>query len=132
SPVLEPGHSPKGKASKGPRGEPKQRKRGKKHFGVALADIIGAGLLSPPVRLFREYRGKLMEAMLLPDSGVEFQGKRFDSCSTAAEFARSTITGRKMNTNGWSFWQYLDANGKKLLLLDVRERFLRTKGQGGS
>src|SRR5262249_12712283 len=100
------------------------------HFGIALADIIAAGLLAPPVRLFREYKGQLMEAMVLPDGRVEYQGKRFDSCSTAAEFARSTMTGRPMNTNGWVFWQYLDTNGKKLMLTDARERYLRMKDQG--
>jgi hypothetical protein len=72
----------------------------------------------------------MMEAKLLPDGAVEFDGTRFDSCSTAAETARSTITGRKMNTNGWSFWQYQDANGKTLTLFDARERFLKAKGEG--
>ena len=41
----------------------------------------------------------------------------------------STITGLKMNTNGWVFWQYHDA-GKTLTLSDAREKFLALKGQG--
>jgi hypothetical protein len=130
SPVPDSPVQPERARPKRPKGERRLHKERKKRFGVALADIIAAGLLSTPVRLFREYRGQLMEATLRPDGGVEFQGKRFDSCSTAAEFARSTITGRRMNTNGWQFWQFLDTTGNKLMLLDVRERYLRTKDQG--
>jgi hypothetical protein len=130
SPSPVPVAPPEGAVVKRQRAERRQRTHGKKHFGVALADLIAARLLAPPVRLFREYKGQLMEAVVLPDGRVEYQGKRFDSCSTAAEFARSTMTGRQMNTNGWVFWQYLDTNGKKLLLTDARERYLRMKDQG--
>jgi predicted type IV restriction endonuclease len=44
---------------------PKRQQEGKIRYEVRLADIIGAELLSPPVRLFRRYRGKVMEATLL-------------------------------------------------------------------
>lgn len=99
-----------------------------KVYGVSLAEIIRAGLISPPVRLFRKYMGSVLEATLLPDGSVEFQGKNYPTCSTAAEHARSTKTGRRMNTNGWSFWQYLDGNGKKQTLFDAREKFLAVNG----
>jgi hypothetical protein len=101
----------------------------KKHFGVSLARLIETGYLSPPLRLFRKYKARMMQATLFPDGSVEFQGTRYSSCSTAAETARSTVTGRLMNTNGWSFWQFEDAKGKKETLLDVRDRYLRTEGQ---
>jgi hypothetical protein len=60
---------------------------------------------------------------------VEFNGAPYDSCSTAAETARGSITGRKMHTNGWTFWQYVGADGKTHLLADARERFLAMKGK---
>ena len=106
---------------------PKREQKGKKHFGISLAKLIDEAYLSPPIRLFRKYRGRMMEATLFPDGSVEFQGKRYPSCSTAAETARSTVTGRRMNTNGWSFWQYEDEKGKKETLLDVRERYLNSE-----
>jgi hypothetical protein len=59
---------------------------------------------------------------------VEFQGTIYDSCSTAAEAARATITGRKMNTNGWVFWQYAKPDGKPEILSEARQRFLAMKG----
>ena len=67
---------------------------------VDLEDLIVAGLVQPPLRLFRRYKGRLLEATLRPDGKVEFQGETYDSCSTAADFARSTVTGRRMSTNG--------------------------------
>jgi hypothetical protein len=102
----------------------RREQRGKKYFGIALTKLIEEGYLSPPIRLFRKYKGRMMEATLLADGSVEFLGQRYASCSTAAETARSTVTGRPMNTNGWGFWQYADENGKILTLSDAREKFL--------
>lgn len=102
----------------------RQRKEGKVRYEVRLTDIIAAGLLLPPVKLFRKYKGKVMEAFLLPDGAVEFGQERYRTCSTAAEIARSTVTGRKMNTNGWVFWQYLGTDGKARTLAEVRRAFL--------
>jgi hypothetical protein len=109
------------------RNEPAKAAGKKKHFGVSLSDVIRAGLLSPPLKLFRKYKGQMMEATLLADGSVEMRGTRYPSCSTAAEIARSFVTGQKMNTNGWDFWQYLDVKGKKATLFDVREMYLARK-----
>jgi hypothetical protein len=71
----------------------------------------------------------MVEAKLLADGQIEFQGVRFASCSTAAEQARATVTGRRMNTNGWAFWQFLDAKGNKCTLDSVRKAFAAIKSQ---
>ena len=107
------------------------KERRREHPSVSLADLISASLISPPLTLFRKYKGKLLEATLLPDGGVECEGKHFDSCSTAADYARSTVTGRRMHTNGWVFWQHTDAAGKKVTLADTRGKFLAMKGVQG-
>ena len=88
---------------------------------VSLVDILNASLLHAPIRLFREYKGQMVEATLLADGQIEFQGVCFASCSTAAEQARATVTGRRMNTNGWAFWQFLDVKGNKCTLDGVRK-----------
>jgi hypothetical protein len=126
-----PGSARQGKSSpKAPRAKVQQkRKDGKAKYDVRLSDIIAAAMLSPPLKLFRKYKGKMMEATLLPDGSVEFGETRYNSCSTAAETARSTITGRRMNTNGWVFWQFLAPDGKKLTLGDVRRAFLSKKAR---
>ena len=51
----------------------------------------------------------------------------YESCSAAADSARSTVTGQKMNTNGWTFWQFTDKDGEMKPLFDARQRFLEMK-----
>jgi len=99
-------------------------KKKRQSLGVTLEQVVQGGLLPTPLKLFRKYKGKLMQAVLNSDGSVEFGGQRFSSCSSAAEFARSTVTGRKMNTNGWSFWRYTDADQKRRELLHARKLFL--------
>jgi hypothetical protein len=65
-----------------------------------------------------------LEATLQPDGQVEFEGTVYRTCSTAAEQARATVTGRKMNTNGWAFWQFDSAGGIPKTLEAVRAQFL--------
>jgi hypothetical protein len=90
--------------------------------GATLADVITAGHLAPPVKLFRLYKGTMLEATLLPDGVVEFQGQRYDTCSAAAEAALESATGQRLNANGWTFWQYRGADRKKLTLRDARRQ----------
>jgi hypothetical protein len=68
-----------------------------------------------------------MEATLLADGSVELRGKSYPTCSHAAAVARSLITGEEMHTNGWSFWQSLDGNGKAKTLFDAREKYLESR-----
>jgi hypothetical protein len=93
---------------------------------VSLASLIRSGALILPLQLFRHYKGHDLKATLLPDGKVEFRGAVYDTCSTAAEHARAVVTGRKMNTNGWVFWQFVDQAGRKRQLDHVRQQFLAT------
>jgi hypothetical protein len=129
-----PTPSPKVRKSAGAvpsRRSPKRSKSQEKkaHFGVSLKDLIHADFLKPPLRLFRTYKGKVLEATLHPDGTVEFLGTRYPSCSTAAEAARGSVTGRRMNTNGWVFWQFREGQGQPHELIEVRQRYLESKGQ---
>jgi predicted type IV restriction endonuclease len=108
---------------------PKGPKGRRTNFQVKLADVIAAGLLKPPLTLFRKYKGKRMEATLLADGRVDFQGTVYKTGSTAAEVARSNVTGRKMNTNGWAFWQYAGGDGKTKELTAARNEYLATKSR---
>lgn len=102
----------------------------RKYLGkVTLTDLISASLLSPPLKLFRKYKAHRLEATLRPDGMVEFNGKTYDSCSTAAEYARGTVTGRKMNTNGWVFWQYEDADLQTRTLDHARKKLFVMRGK---
>jgi hypothetical protein len=98
---------------------------------VELVQLITAGVLPTPLRLFRNYKGTLVEASLLADGRVQFAGTTYDTCSRAAEVARETVTGRRMNTNGWAFWQFDASAGKVTTLEPVRAAFL-TLGSGST
>jgi hypothetical protein len=100
--------------------------------GGPLAALIRAGVLVPPLKLFRKYKGTRLEATLLAGGAIEFQGQRYDTCSAAATAARATVAGRQMNTNGWTFWQYQGAGGKKLTLHDARQQVAPSRGKGTS
>jgi hypothetical protein len=94
---------------------------------VTLADVIQAGVIVPPLKLFRKYKGQPLEATLLPDGKVGFRGVQYDSCSNAASAARQTVVGKPMSTNGWDFWQYRDEAGKRLCLNDARSQLIKTR-----
>lgn len=119
SQFKQPLDRPPGKRSKVNRGD----------LGVSLAGLLAAGYLAAPLVLFRQYNGRRLEATLLPDGKVEFEDNVYDSCSKAAEAARTTVTGRRMNTNGWVFWQYAGDQGQPLCLDDARQRFRKAKGK---
>jgi predicted type IV restriction endonuclease len=77
---------------------------------ITLAALIAAKILPAPLKLFRKTKGQTVEADLLPDGKVRFQGVDYPSCSQAAGVARGQITGSGPKpTNGWVFWQYRDA-----------------------
>jgi predicted type IV restriction endonuclease len=104
--------------------------KSKAHIGVSLSDLIRTGYLAAPLRLFRRYKGATLEATMLPDGSVEYQGERYRSGSTAADIARASVTGRRMNTNGWVFWQFDGPNGKPVELGEARSRYLEDNQKG--
>lgn len=110
---------PTGEETKGPK-KPVDAAAGE----VTLAEIITSGVPTAPCRLFREYKGRTLEATLLADGAVEFQGKRHKTCSAAGAAARATISGKEMATNGWAFWYFQDADGQATELRTARDRYV--------
>jgi hypothetical protein len=92
---------------------------------ITLQELIEAGLLKPPLSLFRKYKGRRVEALLTAEGAVEFQGKKYHACSAAAEAARRAVTGKSMNTNGWEFWHYDGGGGRPRTLDWAREELRR-------
>lgn len=102
-----------------------------KMLGISLKDVIDAGFLKAPLKLMVHYKGRDLEAQLQPDGTVTFQGEHYKTCSTAAECARGTVTGRRMNTNGWIFWKYRDQSGKLVVLDVARKEYLKRESKRG-
>ena len=78
-----------------------------KMLGVTLADVIGAGLLKPPLKLTVRYKGQHAEAELMSDGAVRFRGTTYNSPSMAGGAAKRELAGRSTGgADGWKFWRY--------------------------
>jgi tetratricopeptide (TPR) repeat protein len=105
----------------------RRKRKARAKYAATLAEVIASGLIDVPVSLFRRYKATRLEARLLANGKVEFQGIEYDTCSNAADAARGTVTGQRMNTNGWTFWRYRDGRGEIRTLDDARQHVLRMK-----
>ncbi|MCK6462182.1 MAG: hypothetical protein L6Q95_20045, partial [Planctomycetes bacterium] len=117
-------------------GEPAPRRRRKAAKtdtpGVAVRDLIDAGLVKPPVDLFCTYKGKEVRAHIEPDGRIRFGDQVVDSLSTAAGMARVSVAGkfpgRKYpQTNGWDFWHFRDEGGRLRSIGDLRQEIRRRR-----
>ena len=117
-----------------PRRKPSGKHKGRarhKVFSVTVANLIEAGIITPPLDIQRKYKGALLKGTIGKDGKVVWDGTPYDSTSTAAGMARKSVIGspagrRYPQTNGWGFWQYQDPDTGRLLVLDVlRQRYLK-------
>lgn len=100
-----------------PSGDTTQQTR-QAFYGVSLADLISAGLLSPDEELVGSRSGHEYRATILPDGRIRTEeGVEFDTLSGAADM----LTGR--SNNGWEFWRVHRATGLRELAR-LREEYL--------
>lgn len=100
---------------------------------ASLENLIGAGLIRPPLQIEQDYKGKHLVGVIRQDGKVEFGGETYHSLSTAGGMARKTVIGSPPDqpfprTNGWTFWKYRDAATGELRELDfLRKQYLAAK-----
>ena len=125
-PALPP--PPGGQSSSGGESGGSHEGAASKTPGVRLYDLIKAGLIDPPFRLQRTYKGQELHAEIRPDGTVRFDGKSYSSPSTAGQAARKSVDGKGHSTNGWTFWQFQGAHDGKPIPLDaLRQEYLRRR-----
>lgn len=98
---------------------------------VTLDQLVGSGLVKPPVRLERRYKGTVVTATIEAPDRIMVGKDSYDSLSTAAGMARKAIIGetpgrRYPQTNGWTFWQIRQGDGT-LRELDALRRELHER-----
>jgi hypothetical protein len=103
---------------------------------VKLQDLIEAGLVHPPLELQRTYKGHRFVGRITPEGRFSWQGQEFNSPSTAAGTARASIVGSRPGrkypqTNGWTFWQFVDADGQAKPLDVLRQRYHASRTHAG-
>ena len=129
---IEPETAPPGAVRSRRRTKPRSKPR-HAPCGVSLQQLVEAGLLRPPLKLERTYKGHALSATVQPDGSVTFQGHSFSSLSTAGGMARKSIIGAPPGrdypqTNGWTFWRYRDEQGQLHKIDALRQQFLREAG----
>lgn len=106
-----------------PRGHTNEARRGGGDpSGIAVKDLITAGLLNPGQKLegaapkFRHCK-----ATVLADGRIDVDGNPYDTPSGAGKATA------KRSVNGWSYWRLEGENGLKLL--DLRRQLLPSEGE---
>ena len=94
---------------------------------ITLAQLVEAGLLGLPQRLEHRYRGHDLTARIEKADRIVFDGQAYDSVSTAGGMARKSVVGSPPGrdypqTNGWTFWRYLRADGSLGSLDELRRQ----------
>lgn len=96
----------------------------KKHYGVALLDLLQSGLISTDDKLELQWSkdSPKYEARVKPDGSIVAKGlgewRQYDSLSTAA----SKIAGQSLN--GWKHWRRVNSNGTSTALQDIRKGYM--------
>lgn len=128
SPVPEPGPMPPVTAHPQLTGSSRAN-AGPPWSGVTLGDIITAGLLRPPVELWRRYKGRELQARIESDGRVSFEGRVYGSLSTAGMMARRSVVGDQVRaqTNGWTFWKFRDEGGEPREIDELRRRLWESR-----
>jgi len=71
--------------------------------------------------------------VIQPNGTVVFDGRSYDSLSTAGGMARKSVIGAPAGrpypqTNGWQFWRYRDKESGEMREVDhVRKQYLAKK-----
>jgi len=105
-------------------------------YDVTLKQLLDAGLIESGTPLRQRYLGRDVNATVEPDGRVRVGGDVYNSLSIAAGAARVGVKGpppdgrRYYQTNGWTFWQYIDASGKQRPIEALRTRYIRDRSVG--
>lgn len=96
----------------------------KKHYGVALLDLLRNGDLSSEDKLELQWlqNGPVFEGEVRPDGSVMAKlpngWKQYRSLSTAA----TEIAERSLN--GWEHWRRINSDGSRTPLKEIRKRYM--------
>lgn len=95
---------------------------------MKLQDIIAAGIVRLPLEIQKTYKGHHLMGRITDEGIAMWGGREYGSLSTAAGMARASIIGTRPGrtypqTNGWTFWEFVDADGRVKPLDVLRQRY---------
>ncbi len=98
---------------------------------VQLKHVIQSGIVRLPLDLHARYKSQHVSARIEADGTVTFRGQRYTTASRAGTAAKRFVRGtprKQLQTDGWYFWRYKDADGQVKLLKVLRDRFRAGEG----
>lgn len=113
-----------------PTPKPAGTRRAATRYDVTVKQLLDAGLIRPGTQLRQRYLGRDVTATVEPDGRVRVGSEVYNSLSIAGGAARVSVKGPPADgrsyyqTNGWTFWEYVDANGKQRPMEALRKRYL--------
>jgi len=95
---------------------------------ITLEHLIDNNIIEVPFKIFATFKGKNFSAEIDKDGFIIYDGKRYTSLSIAAGIIRAQLSGKPKDglpyrrANGWTFWHYIDKNGNKRKVDDLRKQ----------
>ncbi len=84
---------------------------------IGISDLIAKGLIKPPLKIYRNYKGRTFNAEITQRGTVLINREEYSSLSTAA----SKLTGTSIN--GWIWWLFKDEFGNERNLDYLRKKY---------
>lgn len=107
-----------------PRGRDGRVTKRFRNLGISMSQVVPQlvrkGILSTNTTLFADFREKSLTATISADGQIEFRGATYKSPSAAGAAAKQFVTGKYVATDGWYFWHFIDADGKRVPLSKAR------------
>lgn len=79
-------------------------------------------ILPVGLKIYKEYKNIRLEAEIIENNKIKFNGKIYNSPSSAAVAAIQSTGSKRSTEDGWRFWKYKDPKtGKEELLDELRK-----------
>lgn len=79
-------------------------------------------VLPEGLKIYKEYKNIRLEAEIIENNKIKFNGKIYNSPSSAAVAAIQSTGSKRSTEDGWRFWKYKDPKiGKEELLDELRK-----------
>jgi hypothetical protein len=74
------------------------------------------------LKIYKEYKNIRLEAEIIENNEIKFNGKIYNSPSSAAVAAIQSTGSKRKTEDGWRFWKYKDPKtGEEELLDELRK-----------
>jgi hypothetical protein len=90
-------------------------------YGVTVADLLAAELVTAGDTLVFTYPGHPASAVVQADGAIVVETTRYETLSAAAGALRGGPT------NGWQYWATTEASGNQTPMADLRARFIEQR-----